>query len=225
MRVLLVEDELRMAAAISRALRVEGIVTDVAQTGTRGVAMAHGEQYDVLILDVMLPGLRRGRDVPAAAARRGVGPDHHAHRPRRDRGPRPRAGPGRRRLPDQAVLAGRAARPAPALARRGPVARPTVLEVGDLRLDPATRQVWRGDVEVMLSAREFLLLETFMRRPARCSATCSSSTRLGPRLRAALQRRRGVRPVPPGEDRPAVRGQVARDGPRVRLPAARDGGA
>ena len=55
MRVLLVEDELRMAAAISRALRVEGIVTDVAQTGTRGVAMAHGEQYDVLILDVMLP--------------------------------------------------------------------------------------------------------------------------------------------------------------------------
>ena len=49
--------------------------------------------------------------------------------------------------------------------RRGPVARPTVLEVGDLRLDPATRQVWRGAVEIELSAREFGLLETFMRRP------------------------------------------------------------
>jgi two-component system, OmpR family, response regulator len=52
-----------------------------------------------------------------------------------------------------------------ALARRGPIARPAVLEVGALRLDPATRQVWRGDVEVLLSAREFSLLETFMRRP------------------------------------------------------------
>ena len=52
-----------------------------------------------------------------------------------------------------------------ALARRGPVARPTVLEVGGLRLDPATRQVWRDDVEIVLSAREFSLLETFMRRP------------------------------------------------------------
>jgi DNA-binding response OmpR family regulator len=52
-----------------------------------------------------------------------------------------------------------------ALVRRGPVERPTVLEVGDLRLDPATREVWRGDVEVELSAREFALFETFMRRP------------------------------------------------------------
>jgi two-component system OmpR family response regulator len=52
-----------------------------------------------------------------------------------------------------------------ALARRGPVERPTVLEVGDLRLDPAARRVWRGDVEVSLSAKEFQLLETFMRHP------------------------------------------------------------
>jgi two-component system, OmpR family, response regulator len=51
-----------------------------------------------------------------------------------------------------------------ALARRGPVERPAVLEVGDLRLDPATFQVWRGDVEISLSAREFAVLETFMRR-------------------------------------------------------------
>jgi two-component system OmpR family response regulator len=52
-----------------------------------------------------------------------------------------------------------------ALARRGPVERPAVLEVGRLRLDPATRQVWRGQEEIVLSAREFSLLETVMRRP------------------------------------------------------------
>jgi two-component system OmpR family response regulator len=52
-----------------------------------------------------------------------------------------------------------------ALARRGPVEQPTVLEAGDLRLDPATRQVWRGDTEISLSTKEFALLETFMRRP------------------------------------------------------------
>jgi two-component system OmpR family response regulator len=52
-----------------------------------------------------------------------------------------------------------------ALVRRGDPERPTILEVGDLRLDPATRQVWRGSAEVRLSAKEFALLETFMRRP------------------------------------------------------------
>ncbi len=49
--------------------------------------------------------------------------------------------------------------------RRGPVERPVVYAVGDLRLDPATREVWRGETEISLSAREFALLETFMRRP------------------------------------------------------------
>jgi two-component system, OmpR family, response regulator len=165
MRVLLVEDELRMAAAISRALRAEGIIADVASTGSRGVAMAHGEQYDVLILDVMLPDLdgvevcrRLRRDdvwVPIImlTARdaiedrvRGLdqGADDYVTKPF-----------------SLAELLARLR----ALARRGPVARPTVLEVGDLRLDPATRQVWRGTTEIALSAREFGLLETFMRRP------------------------------------------------------------
>jgi two-component system, OmpR family, response regulator len=165
MRVLLVEDELRMAAAISRALRAEGIVADVANTAARGVAMAHGEQYDVLILDVMLPDFdgvevcrRLRRDnvwVPIImlTARdaiedrvRGLdqGADDYVTKPF-----------------SLAELLARLR----ALARRGPVARPTVLEVGVLRLDPATRQVWRGDAEVILSAREFSLLETFMRRP------------------------------------------------------------
>jgi two-component system OmpR family response regulator len=52
-----------------------------------------------------------------------------------------------------------------ALTRRGDLARPSVLEAGDLRLDPASRRVWRGSTEVQLSAKEFALLETFMRRP------------------------------------------------------------
>ena len=95
------------------------------------------------------------------------------------RGPGRRARRGRRRLPDQAVLLRRAAR---AAARAGapaaPVERPAVLEVGDLRLDPATRRVWRGDAEIALSAKEFALLETFMRRPGRgaLAATSCSST-------------------------------------------------
>ena len=165
MRVLLVEDELRMAAAISRALRAEGIVADVANTGTRGAAMARGDQYDVLILDIMLPDFdgvevcrRLRRDdvwVPIImlTARdaiedrvRGLdqGADDYLTKPF-----------------SLAELLARLR----ALARRGPVARPAVLEVGELRLDPATRQVWRGDAEILLSAREFSLLETFMRRP------------------------------------------------------------
>jgi two-component system, OmpR family, response regulator len=165
MRVLLVEDELRMAAAISRALRAEGIVTDVANAAPRALALAHGDQYDVVILDVMLPGLdgfevcrRLRRDhvwVPIImlTARdaiedrvRGLdqGADDYLTKPF-----------------SLAELLARLR----ALARRGPVARPAVLEVGPLRLDPATRQVWRGEVEIALSAREFSLLETFMRRP------------------------------------------------------------
>jgi|SRR3954447_798474 len=165
MRVLLVEDELRMAAAISRALRAEGVVADVATTGTRAIAMARGDRYDVLILDVMLPDFdgvevcrRLRRDnvwipIIMLTARdaiedrvRGLdqGADDYVTKPF-----------------SLAELLARLR----ALARRGPVPRPVVLEVGSLRLAPATRQVWRGGVEILLSAREFSLLETFMRRP------------------------------------------------------------
>ncbi len=164
MRVLLVEDEVRMAGAIRRALRSEGILADVAGTGADAVAMARASEYDVLVLDVMLPDIdgfetcRRLRadrvwvPIIMLTARdaiedrvRGLdqGADDYLTKPF-----------------SLAELLARLR----ALARRGPVERPAVLEVGDLRLDPATFQVWRGDVEISLSAREFAVLETFMRR-------------------------------------------------------------
>src|SRR4051794_6184056 len=165
MRVLLVEDELRMAAAIARALRAEGIVADVANTATRGVAMAHGEQYDVLILDVMLPDFdgveacrRLRRDnvwVPIImlTARdaiedrvRGLdqGADDYVTKPF-----------------SLAELLARLR----ALARRGPVPRPVVLEVGALRLAPGTRRAWRGGVEILLSGRAVSRPRTVPRLP------------------------------------------------------------
>src|SRR3954452_5117427 len=165
MRVLLVEDELRMAAAISRALRAEGVVADVATTGTRAIAMARGDRYDVLILDVMLPDFdgvevcrRLRRDnvwipIIMLTARDAIedrvrGLDHGADD----------------YLVKPFSLAELLAR-LRAVSRRGPIERPVVLQVGDLRMDPTTRQVWRGDAEIHLSAKEFALLETFMRRP------------------------------------------------------------
>jgi len=165
MRVLLVEDDLRMAAAIRRSLRGEGIVADVAAKGSDALWMVRATEYDAVVLDVMLPDAdgfatcRRLRSegmwlpVIMLTARDSVedrvrgldeGADDYLTKPF-----------------SLAELLARLR----ALVRRGPVERPTVLVVGDLSLDPATRQVWRGDSEVELSAREFALLETFMRRP------------------------------------------------------------
>ncbi len=163
--MLLVEDDLRMAAAIRRSLRGEGIVADVAAKGSDALWMVRATEYDAVVLDVMLPDAdgfatcRRLRSegmwlpVIMLTARDSVedrvrgldeGADDYLTKPF-----------------SLAELLARLR----ALVRRGPVERPTVLVVGDLRLDPATRQVWRGDSEVELSAREFALLETFMRRP------------------------------------------------------------
>jgi len=165
MRVLLVEDDLRMAAAIRRSLRGEGIVADVAAKGSDALWMVRATEYDAVVLDVMLPDAdgfqtcRRLRSegvwlpVIMLTARDSVedrvrgldeGADDYLTKPF-----------------SLAELLARLR----ALVRRGPVERPAVLVVGDLRLDPATRQVWRGDSEIELSAREFALLETFMRRP------------------------------------------------------------
>jgi two-component system OmpR family response regulator len=165
MRVLVVEDDVPMAAALRRGLRAEGIVADVATRGEDALWMAGATEFDVVVLDVMLPGIdgfetcRRLRELGVWApilmltARDAVedrvrgldeGADDYLTKPL-----------------SLAELLARLR----ALARRGPVERPPELEVGDLRLNPATRQVWRGDEEIHLSSKEFALLETFMRRP------------------------------------------------------------
>jgi two-component system OmpR family response regulator len=163
--VLLVEDDLRMAAAMRRGLRAEGVVADIATSGLDALGMVRSRKFDVIVLDVMLPdvdGFETCRQLRAermwapiimVTARdaiqdrvRGLdeGADDYLTKPF-----------------SLAELLARLR----ALARRGPVERPTVLEVGNLRLDPGSRQVRRGDVDIELSAREFALLETFMRQP------------------------------------------------------------
>ncbi len=165
MRVLIVEDELRMASLIRRGLVNEGLAADVAASGEDALWMAQAGSYDALVLDVMLPGLngfetcRRLRSAGVwapvlmltardAVEDRVAGLDSGAD----DYLVKPFA---------FAELLARLR----ALVRRGDAERPAVLEVGDLRLDPATREVSRGAAAISLSAKEFALLETFMRRP------------------------------------------------------------
>jgi two-component system, OmpR family, response regulator len=165
MRILVVEDELKMASLLRRGLQEEGHAVDLARTGDDALWMARATEYDAVVLDLMLPGIdgfevcRRLRDggiwspVLMLTARDGV----------EDRVAGLDAGADDY-LPKPFSFAELLAR-LRALVRRGAGERPTVLEVGDLRLDPATRRAWRGDTEVKLSAKEFALLEAFMRRP------------------------------------------------------------
>jgi two-component system, OmpR family, response regulator len=164
-RALVVEDEPKLAALIQRGLSEEGHVADVAVSGEDAVWMAAATPYDVIVLDVMLPGmdgfetcrdLRRRKiwaPVLFLTARNAIddrvqgldtGADDYLVKPF-----------------SFAELLARLR----ALARRAPVERPTVLEVGDLRLDPAAKRAWRGDTELALSSKEFQLFELFMRRP------------------------------------------------------------
>ena len=165
MRILVVEDELKMASLLRRGLQEEGHAVDLARTGDDAIWMARAAEYDAVVLDLMLPGLdgievcRQLRDggvwapVLMLTARDGV----------EDRVAGLDAGADDY-LPKPFSFAELLAR-LRALVRRGAGERPAVLEVGDLRLDPATRRAWRGEVEVSLSAKEFALLEAFMRRP------------------------------------------------------------
>jgi two-component system OmpR family response regulator len=165
MRILIVEDEAKMAALLRRGLREEGLAADVARTGDEAVWRARATEYDAIVLDVMLPGAdgfevcRRLREagtwspVLMLTARDAVG----------DRVTGLDAGADDY-LTKPFSFAELLAR-LRALVRRPPAERPAVVEVGDLRLDPAVRRVWRGETEVKLSAKEFSLLETFMRRP------------------------------------------------------------
>ncbi len=165
MRLLVVEDDLKMAALLRRGLTGEGSAVDVAQSGEDALWMAAAAAYDAVILDVMLPGIdgfeacRRLRQkgvwapVLLLTARDAVedrvagldgGADDYLVKPF-----------------SFAELSARLR----ALVRRGRPERPAVLSVGELRLDPAMRRAWRGEQELSLSPKEFALLEAFMRRP------------------------------------------------------------
>ncbi|MDG4766810.1 response regulator transcription factor [Solwaraspora sp. WMMD406] len=164
MRVLVVEDEARLADALRRGLQEEGFVVDVAGSGPRGLELARHGGYDAMILDVMLPGLSGYRVVRQLRAEQNwlpvlmlsakdgeydqadgldCGADDYLTKPF-----------------SYVVLVARLR----ALLRRGAPQRPVVLTAGDLSLDPARRRVTRADAEIALTAREYALLEYLMRR-------------------------------------------------------------
>ena len=161
----MVEDDVRMAAAIRRGLRFEGLVVDVAGGGDEALRFVRATDYDAIVLDVMMPGLD-GFETCKRLRADGVWTPVLMLTARDAVEDRVRGldGGADDYLTKPFSLAELTAR-LRALARRGPVERPSVLEVADLRLDPATREVHRGDAEIELSTREFALLETFMRRP------------------------------------------------------------
>jgi two-component system OmpR family response regulator len=164
-RVLVVEDEVKMASLLKRGLEEEGHAVDIARDGPEGLWMAKENPYAAVVLDVMLPGAdgftvcRRLRDagiwtpVLMLTARDAVddrvrgldaGADDYLVKPF-----------------SLLELAARLR----ALARRDDRERPAVLVQGDLRLDPSTKRVWRADSEISLSPKEFALLELFLRHP------------------------------------------------------------
>jgi DNA-binding response OmpR family regulator len=163
MRVLVVDDELRLARSLRVGLEAEGFAVDLAHNGTDGLWLARENEYDAIVLDLMLPeingykvcaALRSEKDwtpILMLTAKDGewdqvegldTGADDYLTKPF-----------------SFPVLVARLR----AVARRGARERPTQLEVGDIRLDPAARRVWRGDVEVVLTAREFSLLAFLVR--------------------------------------------------------------
>jgi two-component system, OmpR family, response regulator len=165
MKVLLVEDDPKMAALVRRGLTENGNATDVAPDGDDALWMARAHAYDAIVLDVMLPG-RDGFATCAALRESGVWAPVLMLTARDAVGDRVAgldAGADDY-LTKPFSLAELRAR-LRALVRRGTAERPTVLEVGDLRLDPATQQVWRGETELQLSTKEYALLELFMRQP------------------------------------------------------------
>ncbi len=165
MRILVVEDEHKLAALLERGLVEEGHTADVARTGEDALWMAGSIEYDAIVLDLMLPGVN-GVEVCRRLRESGVWSPVLMLTARdaiEDRVAGLDAGADDY-LPKPFSFAELLAR-LRALVRRGPVERPAVLEVGGLRLDPAAHRVWREDTEVELSAKEFALLETFMRRP------------------------------------------------------------
>jgi two-component system OmpR family response regulator len=163
--VLVVEDAPRTAALLRRGLEEEGYAVDVADTGPDALWYGTENTYDAIVLDLMLPGLD-GVEVCRRLR------EHHQWAPvlmltarheitDRVRGLDAGADDYLTKPFSFAELTARLR----ALRRRGPRPRPTELLVGDLRLDPAARRVWRGTTEIDLSAKEFALLELLMRHP------------------------------------------------------------
>ena len=161
----MVEDDKQLAAGLRRGLEAEGYAVDVALDGTEGEWFATENAYDALVVDVMLPGLAGDA---LCARRREAG----------DWTPilmlTARSGPEQESRALDAGADDFLAKPFSfmvltarlrALLRRGSAERPVVLEVGDLRLDPAMHRVWRGEEPVALTPRQFALLEFLMRRP------------------------------------------------------------
>jgi two-component system, OmpR family, response regulator len=165
MRLLVVEDEHRLAAGLRKGLEAEGFAVDVVHNGTDGIWMARENPFDAIILDVMLPGANgyqvcrtlrsEGNWTPILmlTAKDGVwdqvegldtGADDYLTKPF-----------------SYAVLIARLR----ALRRRGARARPTVLEAGDLRLDPAMQRVWLRGEQIELTRREFAILEYLLHHP------------------------------------------------------------
>ncbi len=163
--MLVVEDDVRMAAAIRRGLHFERLVVDLAAGGEEALRLVRATDYDAIVLDVMMPELD-GFETCKRLRADGVWTPILMLTARDSVEDRVRGldGGADDYLTKPFSLAELMAR-LRALARRGPVERPAALQLGDLRLDPATREVRRGDRQIGLSAREFALLETFMRRP------------------------------------------------------------
>ena len=154
-----------MANAIRRGLRFEGLVVDLAGDGEEALRTARATAYDVIVLDVMMPGID-GFEACVRLRKEGIRAPVLMLTARDAVEDRVRGldGGADDYLTKPFSLSELTAR-LRALVRRGPIEQDTVLEVGDLRLDPATREVWRGEEAINLSAREFALLETLMRRP------------------------------------------------------------
>jgi two-component system, OmpR family, response regulator len=164
MRILVVEDDQHLGRSLKRGLEAEGFAADVATDGVDGLWRVKEGDYDAVVLDIMLPGMN-GYQVCAELRQAGnwtpilmltakegefdeaealdTGADDYLSKPF-----------------SYVVLIARLR----ALLRRGRQERPAVLEAGDLRLDPAAHQVWRGSTEIRLTPRQFSLLEFLLRR-------------------------------------------------------------
>ena len=164
MRVLLVDDEERLVRSLKRGLQREGFAVDVALDGDEGLTLATDNDYDAIVLDIMLPR-RNGYQVCAALRAAGVWTPilmltakdgEHDHADALDTG----ADDFLTKPFSYVVLVAHLR----ALIRRTSRVRPAVLTAGDIRLDPASHRCWRGDTEIELSPRQFALLEFMMTR-------------------------------------------------------------